>query len=268
MKKPSKIVFIIFIVLFAGFYYYSLNIIEPNSANDKNDWEVLFNGKNLDGWEIKIRGEKLGQNFKNTFKVKDSSLKVSYENYENFNDKFGHIFYTKSKYKNYHLSLEYKFSGEHLAGAPGWSIKNSGIMLHSQEPSSMLLDQNFPVSAEVQLLGGLGIGKRSTANICTPGTDVDINSETAKYHCINSKSKTYHKDDWVKVDVIVKSNKIVYHVIDNDTVLSYSNLRVGGDKVPSNFLNKIGDPLTEGYISLQSEGHPVEFRNIKIKNLN
>ena len=143
MKKPSKIVFIIFIVLFAGFYYYSLNIIEPNSANDKNDWEVLFNGKNLDGWEIKIRGEKLGQNFKNTFKVKDSSLKVSYENYENFNDKFGHIFYTKSKYKNYHLSLEYKFSGEHLSGAPGWSIKNSGIMLHSQEPSSMLLDQNF-----------------------------------------------------------------------------------------------------------------------------
>ena len=267
MKKPSKIVFIIFIVLFAGFYYYS-NIIEPNSANDENDWEVLFNGKNLDGWEIKIRGEKLGENFKNTFKVKDSSLKVSYENYENFNDKFGHIFYTKSKYKNYHLSLEYKFSGEHLSGAPGWSIKNSGIMLHSQDPSSMLLDQNFPVSAEVQLLGGLGSGNRSTANICTPGTDVDINSETTKYHCVNSNSKTYHKDDWVKVDVIVKSNKIIHHVIENDTVISYSNLRVGGDKVPANYLDKIGDPLTDGYISLQSEGHPVEFRNIKIKNLN
>jgi|TARA_B110000003_G_scaffold276166_1_gene321256 hypothetical protein len=267
MKKTSLIVFVIFIFLFAGLYSYNLNLIDSNSSTDENDWEVLFNGKNLDGWEMKIRGKELGDNFKNTFKVKDGLLKVSYENYENFNERFGHIFYTKSKYKNYHLSLEYKFSGQHLAGAPGWSIKNSGIMLHSQDPTTMLLDQDFPVSAEVQLLGGLGNGARSTANICTPGTDVDINSKIAKYHCVNSRSKTYHNDNWVKVDVIVKSNQIIHHLIENDTVLSYSNIRVGGDKIPANYVDRIGEPLLDGFISLQSEGHPVEFRNIKIKNL-
>ena len=65
----------------------------------------LFNGENLDGWEIKIRNHKLGDNYKNTFKVNDGSLKVSYESYESFEDKFGHIFYNKKKFKNYHLSL-------------------------------------------------------------------------------------------------------------------------------------------------------------------
>ena len=247
------------------FFTYIFAILLPFFLTKNNEWEYLFNGKNLDGWKIKIRGHKLGDNFNNTFKVKDGAIKVSYENYESFDDKFGHIFFTNKKYKNYHLSLEYKFSGSHLKGAPGWSIKNSGVMLHCQDPETMLIEQDFPVSAETQLLGGLGKNKRTTANICTPGTDVDINSKKVKAHCINSTSKTYHEDDWVKVEVIVYSDSLVHHVIDNDTVLTYTNIRVGGDNVPSNYINKIGNPLKEGYISLQSEGHPVEFRNIKIK---
>ena len=247
------------------FFTYIFAIVLSFFLSKNNEWEYLFNGKNLDGWKIKIRGHKLGDNFNNTFKVKDGTLKVSYENYDSFDDKFGHIFFTNKKYKNYHLSLEYKFSGNHLKGAPGWSIKNSGVMLHCQDPETMLIEQDFPVSAETQLLGGLGKNKRTTANICTPGTDVDINSKKATAHCINSTSKTYHEDDWVKVEVIVYSDSLVHHVIDNDTVLTYTNIRVGGDEVPSNYINKIGNPLKEGYISLQSEGHPVEFRNIKIK---
>ena len=247
------------------FFTYIFAILLSFFLSKNNEWEYLFNGKNLDGWKIKIKGHKLGDNFNNTFKVKDGTLKVSYENYDSFDDKFGHIFFTNKKYKNYHLSLEYKFSGNHLKGAPGWSIKNSGVMLHCQDPETMLIEQDFPVSAETQLLGGLGKNKRTTANICTPGTDVDINSKKATAHCINSTSKTYHEDDWVKIEVIVYSDSLIHHVIDNDTVLTYTNIRVGGDEVPSNYINKIGNPLKEGYISLQSEGHPVEFRNIKIK---
>ena len=228
---------------------------------------IPIHGKNLDGWEIKIRNHELGYNYNNTFKVKDGSLKVSYENYENFDNKFGHIFYTMKKFKDYHLSLDYKFSGSHLNGAPGWSIKNSGIMLHCQHPSTMLIDQEFPVSAEAQLLGGLGEGDRSTANICSPGTDIDINGKKAKYHCVNSSSKTYNNDDWVNVEVIVYSDSIIHHLVEGDTVLTYSNLRVGGGEIPENYLTKKGQILDEGYISLQSEGHPVEFREIKIKEL-
>lgn len=268
MKKIfySLLFLILGFFVIIGFNYIDLNkVIDVKSTN--NQWEYLFNGKDLDGWKIKINGHELEDNYKNTFKVKDGVIKVSYENYDSFNDKFGHIFYTKNKFKNYHLSLEYKFNGLHLKGAPEWSIKNSGIMLHCQDPETMLINQDFPVSAEVQLLGGLGKGNRPTANICSPGTDVDIDSKLANAHCISSSSKTYHEDDWVKVDVIVYSNRLVHHVIDNDTVLSYSNLKIGGNKVPKNFLDKIGNPLSEGYISLQSEGHPVEFRNIKIKKI-
>jgi len=238
-------------------------LLNPNDSN----WEYLFNGKNLDGWEIKIRNHQLGDNYNNTFKVRDGSLKVSYENYENFDNKFGHIFYTKKKFKNYHLSLDYKFSGSHLNGAPGWSIKNSGIMLHCQHPSTMMIDQEFPVSAEAQLLGGLGDGDRSTANICTPGTDVDINGIKAEYHCINSSSETYNNDEWVNVEVIVYSDSIIHHLVEGDTVLTYANLRVGGGEIPENYLSRLDEILDEGYISLQSEGHPVEFREIKIKEL-
>ena len=173
----------------------------------------------------------------------------------------------KEKFENYHLSLEYKFSGQHLKGAPDWSLKNSGIMLHCQNPKTMLIDQEFPVSAETQLLGGLGEGSRPTANICTPGTDVDIDNLLVKKHCINSTSKTYHNDDWVNVEVIVYSDSLIHHIVEGEKVLTYTNLKVGGNKVPENFIEKIGMPLKDGYISLQSEGHPVSFRNIKIKKL-
>ncbi len=236
-------------------------------SQENKKWIHLFNGENLDGWEIKIRNHKLGDNYKNTFKVIDGSLKASYEKYESFEDKFGHIFYTKKKFKNYHLSLEYKFSGKHLEGAPGWSIKNSGIMLHCQDPNTMLIDQEFPVSAEMQLLGGLGEGERSTANICTPGTDVDIDGQIAQYHCINSNSLTYNEDEWVNVEVIVYSDSIIHHIVESDTVLSYTNIRVGGGEIPDNYVNRIGERLSDGFISLQSEGHPVEFRDIKIREL-
>lgn len=234
---------------------------------NNNGWKSLFNGKNLNGWEIKIKGSKLGENINNTFKVYNGNIKVSYENYNTFKDRFGHIFYTKEKFKNYRLKLSYRFTGNHLEGAPGWSIKNSGIMLHCQHPKTMLLDQEFPVSAETQLLGGLGDGERPTANICTPATDVDINNKLAEIHCINSISKTFDDDQWVQVEVIVYSDSIIHHLVEGDTVLTYTNIRVGGDEVPDNYLSMIDKKLSEGYISLQSEGHPVEFKEIMLKKL-
>ena len=239
----------------------SLFLVENNKK-----WVELFNGKNLDGWEVKITGYKLGKNYRNTFKVKDGAIEVSYEDYKKFGGRFGHIFYTKNEFQNYVLSLDYKFSGEHLKGAPGWSIKNSGVMLHSQNPETMLKNQEFPVSAEAQLLGGLGLGERTTGNICTPGIDVDINGEIAENHCINSKSMTYD-DKWVNIKIIVYSDSLIHHVIESDTVLTYSNLRVGGEFVPKNYESRVGESLNKGYISLQSEGHPVEFRNIKIREI-
>ena len=233
---------------------------------EKDNWVKLFNGKNLDGWEIKINGYKFGKNYRNTFKVQDGAIKVSYENYNKFGDRFGHIFYTKNEFQNYVLSLDYKFSGDHFKGAPAWSFKNSGVMLHSQNPRTMKKNQEFPVSAEAQLLGGTGSGERSTGNICTPGIDVDINGKKAEFHCNDSKSMTY-EDIWINIKIIVFSDSLIHHIVESDTVLTYTNLRVGGEFIPKNYESRIGESLNKGYISLQSEGHPVEFKNIKIREI-
>ena len=251
--------------------YLIIGLIMISCNNDQKEWVSLFDGQTLDGWEIKIAGYELNNNYKNTFSVKDGNIRVSYDDYESFDEKFGHIFYTNKKFKNYHLKIDYRFYGEHVnsfkSEHEAWNYKNSGVMLHSEHPNQMLLDQGFPVSIEGQFLGGSGTNKRPTLNMCSPGTEVDINGTLALNHCVNSISKTIHTDDWVSVEFVVFSDSIVHHIIDEDTVMTYTNIRFGGTYLSDNFRNKIGEPLSEGYISLQSEGHPIEFKNIRIKEL-
>jgi len=241
--------------------------------NDQSDirWINLFNGENLNGWEMKIAGYELNNNYRNTFRVNDGVIKVSYNDYDSFDEKFGHLFYTKKKFKNYHLKMEYRFYGEHANQLKNeneaWNYKNSGVMLHSEDPSKMFLDQEFPVSIEAQFLGGSGERDRPTLNMCSPGTEVDIDGSQALKHCVSSSSNTYHTEDWVSVELIVYSDSIVHHVIDRDTVMTYSNIKIGGGYLSDNFTDLIGKPLKEGYISLQSEGHPIEFKNIRVKEL-
>ena len=82
-------------------------------------------------------------------------------------------------------------------------------------------DQNFPVSIEVQLLGGKETGDRTTANLCTPGTNVVMNGELVRRHCTGSTSKTYRGDEWVTVEVEVRGGEVIKHIMDGKTVLTY-----------------------------------------------
>ena len=229
----------------------------------EEQWQSIFNGKNLDGWTVKIAGYPLNENFNNTFRVEDGVLKVSYDNYEKFNGEFGHIFYNE-KLSKYKLRLKYRFTGEQVPEGPGWAYRNSGIMLHCQSPESMLQDQNFPVSIEAQFLGGDGVTERSTLNLCTPGTNVIMNDELITRHCTNSSSKTYHGDIWVSAEVIVYADSIIHHIVDGDTVITYHRPQIDGNDLPEGFLLPAGTLLDAGYISLQAESHPVEFKDIEL----
>lgn len=232
------------------------------------EWIQLFNKKDLSDWRVKIRGYELDNNFGNTFRVEDSVLKVSYDQYDSFRMRYGHIFY-KDKFSHYKVALEYRFTGNQATGGEGWATRNSGIMLYCQSPESMGKDQDFPISIEVQLLGGLGEGERSTANLCSPGTHVVMNDSLFTPHCINSNSKTYAGDQWVRVEVLVLSDSLVTHIVEGDTVLKYSEPQIGGEVV-SGFdpaVKRDGTILTDGYLSLQSESHPVEFRKVELLNL-
>ncbi len=242
------------ITIFLFSLFLSLNV---SFGAEKQQWIKLFNGQNLDGWTPKIRGYDLGDNFGNTFRVEDGLLRVGYEKYDKFNERFGHLFY-KEEFSHYILRVEYRFVGEQSVEGPGWAFRNSGMMLHGQSAKSMERDQKFPNSIEVQLLGGKGegTGERPTANLCTPGTDVVMDGKLLKRHCISSKSKTYHGDQWVTVDVEVRGDKVIKHIIDGETVLEYTEPQLDD-----------GTKLTGGTISLQSESHPVEFRKVELKIL-
>jgi Domain of Unknown Function (DUF1080) len=232
------------------------------------NWVQLFNGKDLNNWQVKIAGYNAGENYGNTFRVEDGKMKVSYDQYDNFGVKYGHLFY-KQKFSWYIIAVEYRFTGEQAKGGQGWATLNSGVMVHGQDPKTMTKDQDFPISIEVQLLGGLGSGERSTANLCTPGTNVVMNGKLFTPHCINSKSKTYNGDEWVRVEVMVLGDSLIRHKVNGEMVLEYTKPQIGG----GNVLNadptvKIDGKLLEaGYISLQSESHPVEFRKVELVNL-
>ena len=238
--------------------------------NDPNrkDWIQAFNGKNLDGWIMKITGFPLGENYGNTFRVENGLLKAAYDQYPEFANKFGHIFY-RTKFSHYIVAAEYRFVGEQAKNGPAWALRNNGIMIHCQAPETMGKDQDFPISVEVQLLGGGPTGERSTANMCSPGTEVFRDGAMVKGHCMNSTSQTYRGDQWVRVEAEVLGSERVRHMVDGKVVLEYTNLQIGGGNV-SNFdpaVKKDGTPLGEGYIALQGESHPTEFRKVEILNL-
>ncbi|GAB4139464.1 MAG: DUF1080 domain-containing protein [Planctomycetaceae bacterium] len=231
---------------------------------EKSKWIPLFNGKDLTGWIPKITGHALGDNFGNTFRVENGVMKVGYGGYEKFNGKFGHIFY-KQKFSHYRLRVEYRFTGEQVPGGPGWAFRNSGIMIHCENPNDMTKNQKFPTSIEVQLLGGKETGKRPTGNLCTPGTHVVMDGKLVKRHCTSSTSDTYRGDQWVTAEVEVHGNGVIKHLINGKIVLSYEQPQLDlSDPHARKLAEKQGKMLTGGYISLQSESHPVEFRKVEI----
>jgi hypothetical protein len=238
-------------------------------AQDQEGWTSLFNGRDLDGWSPKIVGHDLGDNFGNTFRVEDGVLKVSYDQYDGFRDRYGHIFY-KQPFSNYLLRVEYRFVGDQCSGGAGWAYRNSGVMIHCQPPETMRLDQSFPVSIEVQLLGGNGTDPRSTVNLCTPGTNVVMDGKLFTPHCTGSTSKTYHGDQWVTVEIEVHGNGVIKHLIDGQVVLQYEQPQLDENDGDAKKLIEAagGDKMLQGgYISLQSESHPVEFRKVEIRVL-
>ncbi len=232
------------------------------------DWIQLFNGKDLSGWDVKISGHELNDNYGNTFRVEDGVLKVSYDQYANFDAKYGHIFYRRS-FSHYLLRIEYRFVGEQAPGGAGWAFRNSGVMVHGQTAMSMLKDQDFPISIEVQFLGGNGKDERPTCNLCTPGTHVEINGKLETRHCLSSTSPTFHGDQWVTAEVLVLGNELIKHIVNGDTVFSYQKPQIGGSVVNGydEAVKLDGMPLSKGTISLQSESHPIEFRKVELLNL-
>ena len=257
-------------IVFLGLY--SIVLLFNGISYGAEEWIQLFNGKDLSGWTPKIKGYPLGVNFGNTFRVQDGILKVRYDDlaYEGkFKGRFGHLFY-KTPYSRYLLRFEYRMVGKQLPDGPGWANRNNGLMLHGQQPETMSLNQDFPVSIEVQLLGGFPKGRRTTLNLCTPGTHVEYKGRLYTPHVLNSNSETYRGDQWVTAEIEVRGSEEIIHRIDGKEVLSYKHPQYdprSNDARP--LIEGAGGKLLidRGTISIQSESAPTDFRKIELKKL-
>lgn len=239
------------------------NQIATNKSNE--NWVQLFNGTNLDGWTMKIVGHELGENFANTFRVNDGMLQVRYDGYgDNFNNRFGGLYYNR-KLKNYRLKVEYRFVGETAPGAPSWGYRDSGVQFHAQDPKTMDVDQGFPVCLEYNLHGGNGTDDRPVGEICTNGTRVDIQGQQTTSYCTPANVKrTFHGDQWVTLEIEVKDN-IIRHYANGELILTYSNPVYNPEHdLGKQFTQKGLTTLRDGYISLQSNSHPIDFRRIEL----
>lgn len=257
-------------VLFFALLAVPVVVVSLATEKKKSEWISLFNGKDLTGWTPKFSGSPVGENTLNTFQVEDGILKVSYDAYESFDKRYGHL-YTNVPYSRYRLRMEYRFTGTMMADAPHYVNLNSGIMIHSQSPLSMGLDQAFPVSLEFQFLADEGKGARSTGNVCTPGTNLEMNGELVTKHIVKSSAPTFPAAEWVSIEIEVRGNEEVIHRVNGEEVLRYEKPQLDpeGRVESADALIEAGAPkqLSFGYIALQAEGQPVWFRNIELMPL-
>jgi hypothetical protein len=228
-------------------------------------WISLFNGKNLEDWTVKIAGHDLNDNYRNTFRVEDGLLKVSYGQYEKFGGRFGSLFYNK-KLSHYWFRAEYRFVGKQASGAPSWAYKNSGIQLHSQAPDSMRKDQEFPVSVEFDIVGGRLLGGHPTGDVCENGTRVTIDGGVLRDKCSKLSDVTIPGEEWVMILAEVQGGTRIRQIVNGILVVEYTNLTLDeNDPDARRLVNSGGDKaLTSGYISIQANSHPIEFRRIEI----
>ena len=243
---------------------------ELSTARSPSEWISLFNGKDLSGWTVKITGHPLGKNFADTFRVEEGILKVSYNDYKQFDKQYGHL-YTNIPYAKYRLRMEYRFTGKMMPDAPKYVNLNSGLMIHSQSPQSLELDQHFPVSLEFQFLADEGNGKRATGNVCTPGTNLEIDGKLITQHIVKSSAPTFPAHEWVAIEIEVQGNEYVIHRVNGQEVLRYERPQIdpAGRVESADKLLQAGalTQLSFGFIALQAEGQPVWFRNIELQPL-
>lgn len=247
-------------------------------AEKAGPWTPIFDGRTLAGWTPKIARHPLGENWQDTFIVKDGAIRVSYAGYDKFAAQFGHLFY-KTAFGAYRLRLNYRVLEPPLPDTPAWARGNSGVMFHSQSPESMGLNQPFPVSVEFQILGKDGDGPRPTGSVCTPGVSITLLDAKGvgrrqAEHCTTSSGPTVPNGTWTKLELEVLANGQVTERINGVVVHRYADIELDPNDpmAPLDARRLIAErggvlPVKAGYIALQSEGHPVEFKDIQVQEL-
>jgi hypothetical protein len=192
---------------------------EEKEVIEPKDKITLFDGKTLDGW--KIFGDQAG------WTAKDGVLATT-------GKPTGYI-RTEKHYRNYRLSVEWRWSGEPT---------NSGVLLHMQAP-----DKTLPKAVEAQLkhqnAGDLVLLSQST--IVVNGQQVGPGDYPMSPKRGDSAEKP--PGQWNRYEITCDGGKVTLVV----------NGRLMNEGTAAN--------PSSGAICLQSEGSPIEFRNIVLEPL-
>lgn len=235
----------------------------------KEKWERIFDGKTLTGWTPKITGRAVGEDPLHTFVVKDGAITVSYDHYAKFGGAFGHLFW-KAPLTAYRLRFDYRMTGASMTDIEGWQNRNSGLMIQAQAPATMTRDQQFPVSLEFQLLAVPRPDREPSGNLCTPGTTVEFDGKRPTTHCITGTGPLVPLGQWTHVEVEVTRDGRITHFLNGKPAISYRDAQLDpADKDAQPLIAAAGGKLAlhGGYVALQSEGQPTQFRNIEVLRL-
>lgn len=213
--------------------------------------EDLFNGKNLDGWDIFLTSKGLNNDPDKVFTVKDGVIRAS-------GTEFGFII-TKKEYENYYLSCEFKW-GEATFDPRKNKARDGGILYHVTGPLKV-----WPRSLEYQMIEG-GSGDFWLVG----GVGLTVKGVTRPVGAANHRFDRFQKGPW-KDEVNFRDpngdpekprgqwNKAEYW--------TYADGRVV-HKLNGKLVNE-GSGLSDrkGKILFQSEGAEVFYRKIVVKPL-
>ena len=185
----------------------------------------LFNGKNLDNWTIYAEDPDVDPG--DVFWVEEGILNTSGEPFAYLR--------SKESYSNYKLHVEWRWPGEPT---------NSGVLLHVQGR-----DRIFPHCIEAQLMheragdivlmgAGAGVTVKDSAYLVT--SDERFYLSIPKFE----ESSELAPGEWNSYEITAVDGKLEFVV---NGVLQHT---------------ATGVTMNEGNIALQSEGSPLQFRNV------
>lgn len=229
-------------------------------ATSTDGWVNLFNGKDLTGWVPLIHKSKVGENYMDTFRADSVNkvIRIAYDKYPNqsFDGRIGNLYYNK-RLTNYRVRVTYRFIEPQAKNPVSWGRNNSALMIFAVDPYTITGDPQLPPMIELQLLGSPSAGGTTSPNYCDLG-GMSMQQHSARCGNNGSGKAPNPANQWTTVEAEVHVTGVTKVFQLPDTTNPAQTM--SGPR----YMNQA---VTGGFVALQSESQPIEFKDILLKEL-
>ena len=246
MKYPR--LFILTLIVTCGILTCSKKEPPPGTLITPTEKVILFNGQDLTGWVFACR-DSLITDISHTWSVHSNVIHCT-------GDPFGYI-RTDRPYQNYQLHAEWRWVTE---GIPEDANRNSGFLLHVDNsnrvwPPFFECQLKSGNAGDLVLLGGMECKEfleLRERNIKEAGDDPEKLERAKRTLVVPLRHESGEKSigEWNMVDITMRNNTAIVNI----------------NGIEQN--RATGISVSSGHICLQSEGAPIEFRNVYIEPVN